>query len=665
MNKTYLKPLGLALLVTLLTAGFFITNSFQGLEFRSIDHRFAKRGPRAAASDVVIITADEKSFSALGLWPWARRLHGRLIDRLTKAGAKAIAFDILFLEDDKARPGSDEELGRAAARSGKVVFGMLFQQNEGGKAAGPAFPIEALHAGDNIQVGSVNFNPETDGVCRKVPAWIEFQDNAIPSLSLAAYAVAHDMTVSDAIQKLKIPVLDSENAWNEFFLNFVGGYQSFPYYSFSDVLAGKVPDEVFKDKVVFVGGTATGLFDFKAVPNVPYYPGLEIHANAYENYVDGTFLRQIPVLWTLLLILIFGMVSGFFAARAPTWSWAVSGGLIAAYYAAARWAFSRNVLLDFVWPVIVVLASYLVVFFYRFRTERQEKRWIKSTFSQYMSPKIVEAITKNPELLKLGGEDREMTVFFSDLAGFTSISEAMTPRELVSVLNEYLTEMSNIIFYYGGVVDKYIGDAIMAFWNAPIDQPDHAVLACYTALDQVEKLKELQKRFADRKLPPVDFRVGVNTGHMVVGNMGSHSRFDYTVMGDAVNLAARLEGANKPFRTRIMISEFTYAKAKDALEVRPLDLLRVKGKTVPVQVYELAARKGQLSPEQKKAFAAYNEGMAFYRDKKFERAIDAFKKNLAALPDDGPARTYVERCENFLAFPPPPSWDGVYVMTTK
>jgi adenylate cyclase len=258
-----------------------------------------------------------------------------------------------------------------------------------------------------------------------------------------------------------------------------------------------------------------------------------------------------------------------------------------------------------------------------------------------------------------------MTVFFSDLAGFTTISESMTPRELVSVLNEYLTTMSEIIFRHGGVVDKYIGDAIMAFWNAPLEQPDHASLACLTALDQQDALRELQSRFAERKLPHIDFRVGINTGHMVVGNMGSAARMDYTVMGDAVNLASRLEGANKSFRSRIMISEFTYQKARDAIEVRPLDLIRVKGKTVPIQVYELVDRKGALTPDQKNAFGHYAEGLKLYHDRQFARAMDAFKKTLGLLPHDGPSRTYIERCETFIAFPPPPAWDGVFVMTTK
>ena len=489
----------------------------------------------------------------------------------------------------------------------------------------------------------------------------------VPSLSFAAYAVYRGMTPEEAFNDLHPPVDD--NRWHEMLIDYVGGngYQQFPYYSFADVLHGKVPAEAFKDKIVLVGGTAVGLFDFRSVPNVSNFPGVEIHANALDNILRRRFLVHKDSLWqTIAIMIVFGVLCGFLALKVPTWAGALSAALLLGYFLVCQWLFSREqIVLNYVGPAFGVLFSYLVTFFIRFRRENKEKRWIRSTFNQYMSPSIIEAITKDPSLLKLGGEDREMTVFFSDLAGFTGIAESMNPRELVSVLNEYLTEMSQIIFHYGGVVDKYIGDAIMAFWNAPIDQPNHAALACFTALDQSEKLKDLQKRFAARGLPLVDCRIGVNTGHMVVGNMGSNSRFDYTVMGDAVNLASRLEGANKPFRSRIMISEFTYEKAKDEVEVRPLDLMKLKGKTVPIQVYELIARKDRLTADQKKAFAAYAEGLTLYRAKKFTQAIESFKNSLAVLPDDGPSRLYIERCENFIAFPPPPTWDGVFVMTTK
>jgi adenylate cyclase len=656
-------------MIALLAVVLYFAGQLSGLEERlGVDFRLKVRGERAAHPAIAIIAVDEPSIDALGRWPWDRDVHAKLIERLTAAGAKAIAFDVLFTEPDQCgRSWADEALGRAASKSGKVVFGCLFHNDPNlGRPVQPLWPIKALLK-PGVEVGVVNIFPELDGVTRRVPLVIQDEEGFVPTLALAAFALAEGKPAPQVLDELQPPLDDS--AWHELMVDYVGGreFQRFPYHSFVDVLKGKVPADAFKDKIVLVGGTAVGLFDFKSVPNIANFPGVEIHANVLDNLLQRRFLKHRGGDWdTVLMMLVFGALCGFLALKVPTWSGVISAGLLLGYFVVGQELFSgKQVVINYVGPAFGVVFSYLVMFFIRFRRENREKRWIRGTFAQYMSPKIVDAITKNPDLLRLGGEDREMTVFFSDIVGFTSIAETMTPQELVKVLNEYLTEMSNVVFQYGGVVDKYIGDAIMAFWNAPIDQPDHAVLACLTALDQVEKLKDVQRRFAERKLPHIDFRVGINTGHMVVGNMGSLSRFDYTAMGDAVNMASRLEGANKPFHTRIMVSEFTYEKAKEQVEVRPLDWLRVKGKSVPIQVYELAARKGALTPQQKKGFDLYGEGLALYREKKFKKAIDSFKAVLQVLPDDGPSKAYLARCDNFIAFPPPPEWDGVYVMTTK
>jgi adenylate cyclase len=663
VKKVRLVSWILAAATTLLVAVLYLRGGFQGLENKSVDYRFKLRGDRVAHQDVVVITADEKSIAEMGRWPWSRDVHGRLVDWLRQAGAKAVAFDVLFTEPDKDRPWGDTRLGQAAQRNGRTVFGMLFQVGDGGLPTNPLFPIPPLRR-ESVRLGSVNIFPESDGVSRKVPVWMTYEGQIYPSLSLAAYAAYRGLPAEDAVAELNLPV---EGNWNEFTVNFVGGFQSFPYFSFVDVVEGRVAPVLFKDKIVLVGGTATALFDFLAVPNVPVFPGLEVHANALDNYLNGNHLRRVGLGWVFLLILIFGLGAGVLTSRLPAWVGALSvTALVIGYFAACQTIFSgRNVVLDFVAPALAAVASYVVVLFYRFVTEEREKRWIKGTFSQYMSPKVIEAISANPSLLRLGGQEREMTVFFSDLAGFTSISEALKPSDLVAVLNEYLTDMSDIIMKHEGVVDKYIGDAIMAFWNAPLDQPNHASLACFAALDQIDKLKDLQKMFTDRGLPLIDCRIGVNTGNMVVGNMGSKKRFDYTVMGDSVNLASRLEGANKPFHTHIMISEFTYEKAKNDVETRQLDLLRVKGKAIPIKVYELLARKGGLTEDQKKAVGLYEDGLNYYREKKFQKAVDSFKKVLEFLPGDGPAETYIERCRAFLAAPPPKEWDGVFVMTTK
>ena len=286
-------------------------------------------------------------------------------------------------------------------------------------------------------------------------------------------------------------------------------------------------------------------------------------------------------------------------------------------------------------------------------------------FSHYLSPKVIDSIIKNPEAIKLGGESRRITTFFSDVAKFSTISESLSPTELVSLLNEYLSEMTDIILGYDGTVDKFEGDAIMAFFGAPQVFPDHAARACFAALDMQRKLSEMRARWREQGRHELFVRMGMNTGEAVVGNMGSRTRMDYTVMGDSVNLASRLEGANKFYSTGIMISEFTRADAGDAIEVRQLDRIRVVGKEEPIVVYELLARKGELDSDTRDMLEKYDAGLDHFKEREWDKARSLFRAGLKIIPGDGPCATYVERCTKFMKSPPSRNWDGVYRMKTK
>jgi adenylate cyclase len=282
-----------------------------------------------------------------------------------------------------------------------------------------------------------------------------------------------------------------------------------------------------------------------------------------------------------------------------------------------------------------------------------------------LSPKIIDIITKDPSKLKLGGEEREVTIFFLDIAGFTTMSEALTPTQLVEVMNQCLTCFSSIVLKHEGLINKYIGDCIMAFWNAPIDQPNHAGQACLAALDCIKALPDLNKEFEAKGLPRIDCRIGVNTGTVVVGNMGSHERFDYTVMGDPVNLASRLEGANKEYHSHIMVSDVTFEKAKDSIEARDLDLIRVKGKKEPRRVFEVLCKKGDMSEALRQGRDKYHAALKLYRDQKFQDAIHIFEEVLHFLPDDHLTRKYLERARVYAITPPAANWDGVFEMKSK
>ncbi len=644
--------------------------ALDSFEWKSIDVRFQWRGDREVNPNIAVVAIDEPSIDKLGRWPWPREYQGRVIDQLSRAGAKAVAFDILFTEPDAQNPASDAKLAEAAGHANNVVSAFFYRGGMDFHLIGrdPLFPLPAL--AKNSYLGFVNFNPDPDGVCRRGHLYSINNDSVYPSLPVAALAMSEGKTFKDLLPTLPVIVdKDPIVAHNELLINYAPQTEGhgYPMYSFADVLAGKVPDAAFKNKIILVGGTAAALFDVKAVPFSPIYYGVLIHANIIDNLLTGNYLKLAPGFFAVLIILFLGLVMG--VVLPPLGSWhklLVLIGTTAVILGVSFWMFSaRCVVLPVVAPLLTAFACYGGTMFYRLLIEEREKRKIKGSFRQYLSPKIIEIITKDPSKLKLGGEEREVTVFFLDIAGFTTMSEALKPTQLVEVMNLCLTEFSRIILKHDGLINKYIGDCIMAFWNAPADQAGHAAMATRAALECVEILPDINRRLTERGLPRIDCRVGVNTGTVVVGNMGSLERFDYTVMGDPVNLASRLEGANKQYHTRVMISDVTYAQAAGDIEVRDLDLIRVKGKKEPRKVYEVLGLKGKLSEEILEGRAKYDEALALYRQKKFSEAVTAFESVYDYIPNDHVTGVYLERARLFLAEPPPANWDGVYEMATK
>jgi adenylate cyclase len=315
-------------------------------------------------------------------------------------------------------------------------------------------------------------------------------------------------------------------------------------------------------------------------------------------------------------------------------------------------------------PIVLVLSLYLFLTFYKYFTEERKKKELKGTFEKYVSPAIVDEILADPSHLELGGRKEIITVFFSDVRGFTTISEKLDPRALSDLLNSYLTPMTRLVFEHKGTLDKYMGDAIMAFFGAPIHYSDHAAHACRCALAHLKKLKELQDEYERKGLPTIDIGIGLNTGEASVGNMGSDIVRNYTVMGDNVNLGSRLEGINKQYGTRIIISEFTYAEVKNDFVTREIDWVRVKGKAQPVKIFELIA-EGTAPSEAVEMIKWFNEGYHFYHEKNWEKGVGSFTQALNVSPNDSCSKLYLQRCTDFLHHPPPDDWDGVFIMKTK
>jgi adenylate cyclase len=361
------------------------------------------------------------------------------------------------------------------------------------------------------------------------------------------------------------------------------------------VLKGAIPAETFKDKIVLIGGTASGLFDFKPIPFSPSFPGVEIHANTISNILLGNYLRNWPAYITVLLIIILSLVPGVFSGRfSPLKDGLLALGLFTGYFLLTFTLFSAKFIhADFVAPATGLALSYVAILFYRLMGEEKEKRWIKKTFSHYISAHVMENILTNPDSLKLGGERKNLTVLFSDIRGFTTISEALKPEEVVELLNEYLSKMVEVVFRNDGTLDKFIGDAVMAFWGAPLADAAHPRKAMLCAIEMIEELKKLQAKWGAEGRHIIDIGIGINSGDMVVGNMGSKEKMEYTIIGDNVNLGSRLESLNKEYKTRIIISDTTYQAVKDLVEVEKLGAVNIKGKRKQVQVYAVTGRKGQ------------------------------------------------------------------------
>jgi adenylate cyclase len=458
------------------------------------------------------------------------------------------------------------------------------------------------------------------------------------------------------------------NEAGQMMINYLGPPHTFIHYPITDIINNKYPAGEFKDKIVLVGATAVGMYDLRNTPFSPVYPGPEVHATMIDNILTGQFLDRPE--WTkvfdLLAILLVGIILGFVVPRLS----AVKGllfavGLFIAYIFLTRYLFiSHGLCFNMVYPLAALVIIYISLTVYRYLTEERERRKIKGAFTYYVSSSVVNEMLKHPEKLKLGGDRKELSVLFSDIRGFTTIAESMSPEELVHLLNQYLTVMTDIVFKYDGTLDKYMGDAIMAIYGAPLYLPDHPSRACRSALEMMRELKKLNEKWVAQGKNPMDIGIGVNTGPMMVGNMGSEQRFDFTVMGDSVNLGSRLEGANKNYRTNVIISEYTYEKVKGEFLCMELDSVRVKGKREPVKIYSLLGLKG-LPETQHQTVTLFNRGIALYKAQQWDNAILVFEEIQATEPNLYAAQVYIQRCFSLKKNPPAPEWDGVYLMTTK
>ena len=707
------------------------------MENIAYDRHLALTMPRTIDDSVVIVDIDEASLTAEGRWPWSRDTLARLIERLFELyKIKLVGFDIVFAEPDESsglkvleklaktelkdnpdfasrldviRPQLDYDgIFAEAVQKYNVVLGYYFNIESGpnspkiGSLPEPLFD-KATFQGKNVQfltasgyggnikalqssaLGAGHFTqqPDRDGVVRRVPMLVKFDDKYYGSLSLELARRA--LGVDDVVPQFEKPLLDSRGypglEWLRIgkagipvdrnvktLVPYRGGRGSFHYVPATQVLRGVADPAILKDRIVLIGTSAPGLLDLRATPTEEAYPGVEVHANLVAGILHGKML-QFPE-YTLgaevlmLLAVGIGMIlAGTLLSPSNATAFTVAGILVYIGFNHLVWSYGQ-VVLPLASGIMMVLLMFLLHMSYGYFVETRGKRQITGLFGQYIPPELVDEMAKAPGQYSLAAESRELTVMFSDVRGFTTISEGLSPAELADLMNQFLTPMTEVIHHARGTIDKYMGDAIMAFWGAPLRDAEHARHALEAGLAMIAKLGEINRAFRVRGWQDIHIGVGINTGPMNVGNMGSAFRMAYTVMGDAVNLGSRLEGLTKKYGVGLICSETT----KDAVPeyaYRELDRVRVKGKAKPVAIYEPIGRLDKIDSEWKKELRLYTDTMRLYRSQQWDMAELNFVNLQRSSRSPALYKVYAERVAHFRQSPPTPDWDGVFEHETK
>jgi len=720
----------LALLIGLAALRIADPAPVEEIRVRTFD-TFQRIDPRVkTARPVTIVDIDEASLAKLGQFPWPRTRIADLIIALTKLGAVVIAFDIVFSEPDRlnpdvaadtfrdldeetrsrlrALPSNDQILADAMRRS-RVVLGesglpqvqsefdkslpltglaMLGEEPQPFMLEWPGLLrnvplLEAAAAGR----GLFTIWPERDGIVRRVPVMMLAQGATMPSLSFEMLRVATGTDTifiksdqagikSIGVKGFQIPTDRNGQLWVHF-----AHHDPKILVSALDVIEGKVAPEKIKGQLVLIGTSAVGLNDNKTTPVDPSMPGVEIHAQVIESALTRAVLTQpnYGIAVELCAAILFGILVIAFAPLFGPVTLVAVGALFATLLIGTSWYFytQHRLLIDFTYPLLSTTSIYLTLIFTSFVREQRQRKQIRTAFAQYMSPTLVEQLAQSPEKLVLGGEEREMTIMFSDVRGFTAISESYKndPQGLTALMNRFLTPLTNAILERKGYIDKYMGDAIMAFWNAPLDDREHQVNACEAAVDMLERIdllnkqREFEAKEGGHVYIPLNVGVGLNTGTCVVGNMGSDLRFDYSVLGDSVNLASRLEGQSKEYGFPIIVGSRTALAAREKFAILELDFIMVKGKKEPEVIYAIAGRADTAHSARFQRLRNLTiEMLACYRNRDWEGALAAIERGRRT--DEARSlellyNLYEARIRGYQENPPPEDWNGAFALLTK
>ena len=702
---------------------------FETPELKTVDLRTKLlRDNKVLPSDIVLLLIDEASVNALGevagRWPWPRYIHAELIDFLSQSGARAVVMDILFTENESSPDLSSGALSDndlrlvESTKSAKNVYHaaqIISDQADEYKRdlldkPLPTefinrFSIDAEAIDETIDhnkyylpfkelyeasqgIGVVSFSADGDGVFRSTKLLFNYQDNFFPSLSLAPivdqFGYEKIILKKDSVEiknnegsLIRIPLTKN----NEYFVNMYG-YGLYNEFSISGVIQSMLeirqgelddlpvqPDE-FRDKIIFIGASAAGVGDLKNTSIDPRTPGVYLHASICGNILSGDFLNFTGLEVKLFSILILLTITVFSIFYFKTVLSQVLFPLLAmiVFSVTALLLFNSNIVITIVSPFFAVLSGYVASFTYTSFTEGREKKKIRNILGQYVSPAILSTVLEKDQdgYLKAEVGAREtLTIFFSDIRDFTTISEKYNVEEVVGILNTYLSRMVNIIFSNEGTLDKFIGDAIVAFWGAPVRIQDHHHKAVITGLQMKEALITYNQENIAKGLPELKIGIGIHTGEVILGNIGSEKKLDYTVIGDSVNLASRLENLTKIYKTSIIISQNTYDHVQKEILCRMVDYIKVKGRDKPIRIYEAIGEAGSVDEETVTIAHLTERAFEQYLERRFSEAIDTYESILDMRPEDSLSKVFIERCRNYQQNKPPEDWDGCYVYNEK
>lgn len=623
--------------------GFFLTLLFslllflkftplELLEGKLYDYRFRARGQLKHQDNIIIAAIDEKSIEKLGRWPWSRDRIAELLKKLTDGGAEIIAFDVIFSEKE----ANDSALGKAIREAGNVILPIAFELGKDAKAvrqenefllnsayktvanperfnqynpimaSGVLRPVDEL-VKNAASVGHINMLADSDGTLRWEFLAIEYDGYVYPSIDLQVAALYLGLSpekitlkATEGIQLGKKRYLPTEKQ-GQMLINYYGASGAFSRFSITDIIDNTVKPEQLQGKIVLIGATdAKGVFDLRVTPLTAELPGVEKHASVIASIIENRLLTVTSLNINIAVIIFSGIFFTLIITRFKAlWASIVAVLFLLLMLSAGFYLFThKHIWINIAYPSVNILMTFITITAYRYRAEEKYARKIRAMFSNYVTERLVNEMIKNPTLAKLGGERREITVLFSDVRGFTNFSERHTPEEVVATLNEYLHAMTEVVFRWEGVLDKFIGDAVVAFWGAPIPQKNHSELAVKCAMHMIKRLGELQDKWRAEGKAPIDIGIGINTGEVIVGNIGAEGmKMDYTVIGDHVNLGARVESLTRKYDTHILITEFTMNNIRDRIETskighvsaKGIENVIVKGKEEPVGIYEIRA----------------------------------------------------------------------------